>query len=205
MQGISYYCTTFGLCPACSIIFFLSSIFLLVILPILFPSAGVLSPRNERRGSRSCLLLRNFIPTSEQRPPLNPSVQVSHQPHLIPPSRRFPSPNFQLLPPSPLRQYPPIRLATTTRSPARPVRRATTTRSTARSGRLSVPTAVIARSPSFFSVFHVSRLEGLHESSPFSYASWCLTFSSFSQFRHLSLYFDRSLLFPPILIGFPFF
>jgi hypothetical protein len=102
----SYYCTTFGLCPACSIIFFLSSIFILMILPILFPSAGVLSPRNERRGSRLCLLLRNFMPTSAQRPPLNPSVQASHQPHPIPPSRRFPSPNHQLLPPSPLRQYP---------------------------------------------------------------------------------------------------
>jgi hypothetical protein len=45
-QGISYYCTTFGLCPACTNIFFLSSLLLLMILPILF-STGVLSSRNE--------------------------------------------------------------------------------------------------------------------------------------------------------------
>jgi hypothetical protein len=182
MQGISYYCTTFGLCPACTIIFFLSSIFLLMILPILFPSVGVLSPRNERRGPPSCPFPRKFMPTSAQRPPLNPLVQASHQPHPIPPSRRFPSPIHQLLPPSPLRRYPPIGLATTTRSPARPVRLATTTRSPACSGRLLVRTAVLAWSPSFFSVFHVSRLgpSRLHVSSPFLYASWCFPFSSFS-------------------------
>jgi hypothetical protein len=74
--------------------------------------------------------------------PLGPG-KPSAPSHPIPPSRRFPSPNHQLLPPSPLWQYPPIQLATTTRTPARPVRRATTTRSTARSGRLLVPTAVL--------------------------------------------------------------
>jgi hypothetical protein len=46
IQGISYYCTTFGLCPACTNIFLLSSLSLLMILATLF-STGVLSSRNK--------------------------------------------------------------------------------------------------------------------------------------------------------------
>jgi hypothetical protein len=86
----------------------------------------------------------------------------------------------------------------------RPVWRATTARSTARSGQLLVPTAVLAWSPSF-PVSSMSLGPSLHVSSPFSNTSWCLTFSSFSQFCDLSLFFDWSLLFPPYFDRFPFF
>jgi hypothetical protein len=120
-------CSTFGLCPACTIIFLLSTTFLLTMLPILFPSTGVLSSRTKCREPRSCLEQRNFMPTRASRPPQDPFIQASHQPQPMPPSRRCPSHNHQLPPPSPLLQYPAVRLASTTSS-------------TARSGRLLVPT-----------------------------------------------------------------
>jgi hypothetical protein len=160
--SIYYYCTTFGLCSACTIIFLLSSLFLLTMLPILFPSTGVLSSQNKRREPRSCLVQRNFIPTCASHPPQDPFVQASHQPHPMTPSRRCPSVNHQLPPPSPLLQYPAVRLASTTSS-------------TARSGQLLSPRPVLAWSPSF-PVSYVPRpLSSLYDvSSPFSYASWCL-------------------------------
>jgi hypothetical protein len=68
----SYCCTTFGLCAACTIIFLLSTTFLLTILATFYPSTGVLSSRTKGREPRSCQSW--FVVASP--PPLDPLVQA---------------------------------------------------------------------------------------------------------------------------------
>jgi hypothetical protein len=86
--------------------YLLSSTFLLTILAIFYPSAGVLSSRTKGREAQSC---QSWFVASH--PPLDPLVQAMtrpgtrpracHQPHPMPPNRGCPSPSCQLLPPSP--------------------------------------------------------------------------------------------------------